>query len=165
MRPARLALAFGWPVKTVLIIFALSLAGGWVWRLGVADSVIWAVESWTKTDLDGDGHQGAPATPIRGGESWEARQTASKAAQTAAEERRRAELLKFLDKCYLAGTSEGAHGITASGPDRARYTACRDTLMGLGLARWKNPNRPKGGWVMTTDPATAKGVAEKHVIN
>jgi hypothetical protein len=158
-----LAWAFGWPARTVLIVFALALVGAWLWRLGVADRLVWSIEAWTKTDLDNDHVIGNPSRPFAVVNPGQARTTAARAERATAEDGRRAVLLAFLDKCYLSGTSEGAHGITASGPDREAYTACRNTLMRLGLARWKNPNRPKGGWVMVTDPATAKAIAENHV--
>ena len=158
-----LAWAFGWPAKTVLIVFALSLAGGWFWRLGFADKVLWSVESWTGKDFTGDGVAGRPALGFATINPGSARATvARQAAQDAATGRTEA-LQAFVDVCYLHGTSESSHGITASGPDRDNYTACRDTLMQLGLAQWKNPNRPRGGWVMTTDPATCKGIVGNHV--
>jgi hypothetical protein len=64
--------------------------------------------------------------------------------------------------CYLSGTSEASHSITASGPDRVNYTACRDTLFALGLAQWKHPDRPRAGWVMVADPATCKAIVAGH---
>jgi hypothetical protein len=160
---AALAWAFGWPGKTVLIVFALSLALGWFWRLGFADRVLWSVESWTGKDLDHDHQVGRPVTPYAVVNPSVARQTAARAERTTAASERQAALLAFVDRCYLSGCSEGAHGITASGPDREAYTAARDVLFSLGLAEWKNPNRPKGGWRLTTDPATCKGIVAGHV--
>ncbi len=77
---------------------------------------------------------------------------------------RQAALLAFVDRCYLSGCSEGAHGITASGPERDNYVACRDVLFSLGLAEWKNPHRAKSGWQMTTDPATCKAIIASHLL-
>ena len=84
-----LAWAFGWPAKSVLIVFALALAGGWVWRLGIADNLVWAVERVTHTDLDGDGYQGAPMTThLAAVQPDEARQdVARQTRQTATNER------------------------------------------------------------------------------
>jgi hypothetical protein len=158
-----LAWAFGWPAKSVLIVFALSLALGWFWRLGFADRVLWSVESWTGKDLDHDHQVGRPVTPYAVVNPSVARQTAARAERATAASERQAALLAFVDKCYLSGCSEGAHGITASGPERDAYTAARDTLIKLGLAEWKNPNRPRGGWRLTTDPATCKGIVAGHV--
>jgi len=159
-----LALLFGWPAKTLLIVFAVSVGGAWFWRLGFADKVLWQVESWTKKDLDGDGLTGNPANVFPVADPGQARSKVARSERAAAEDARRAALLAFADKCYLSGTSEGSHGIQASGPDRDNYTACRDTFFRLGLARWKNPNRTKGGWVMVADPATCKGILEQHAL-
>jgi hypothetical protein len=163
MMAGGLALLFGWPAKTVLIVFAVSVGGAWFWRLGFADKVLWQVESWTGKDFNGDGQTGRPALGFavvnparaRAAVTHESAQNDTEARQTA--------LQTFCDVCYLSGTSEAAHGITASGPDRMNYTTCRDTLMSIGLAQWKNPNRPRGGWVMTTDPATCKAIVANHV--
>jgi len=32
------------------------------------------------------------------------------------------------------------------------------------LAAWRNPERPKAGWVLTTDPAQAQSIIEQHVL-
>jgi hypothetical protein len=158
-----LTLLFGWPAKVIPVTFGLSLALAWFWRLGFADKVLWSVESWMGKDLDGDGSTGKPAlgfTTINGGA---ARATVARQTVQNATEARQQALQVFVDRCYLSGTSEGAHGITASGPDRVNYVACRDELLKLGLAEWKNPNRPKGGWRMVADPATAKAIVAGHV--
>jgi hypothetical protein len=158
-----LALAFGWSGRVVALTFALSLVVAWLWRLGFADKVLWSVESWSGRDLDHDHHIGNPA--LQFATINPARARAAVARQTAQNdtEARQTALQAFVDVCYLHGTSEGAHGITASGPDRDAYTACRDELMRLGLAQWKNPNRPRGGWRMVADPATTKALVGNHV--
>ena len=158
-----LALAFGWSGKVVAVTFALSLAVGWFWRLGFSDRLLWSVESWTGRDLDHDRNIGRPVTPYAVVNPSVARQTAARAGQATADDERQAALLAFVDRCYLLGCSEAAHGITASGPERDAYTAARDVLLNLGLAQWKNPSRPKSGWLMTTDPATCKGIVAGHV--
>jgi hypothetical protein len=158
-----LALAFGWSGRVVALTFALSLVIVWLWRLGFADRVLWSVESWTGKDLDHDQQVGRPLTPYAVVNPSVARATAARAERTTAEDARQAALLAFVDVCYLKGCSEGAHGITASGPERENYVACRDVLFNLGLAAWKNLERPKGGWRLTTDPATCKGILAGHV--
>jgi hypothetical protein len=159
-----LALALHWPARTVLIIFALALAGGWFWRLGFADKVLWSVESWTGKDFDGDHNIGRPALGFATVNGATARATVARATAQNDTEARQTALQAFVDRCYLSGTSEAAHGITASGPDRVNYVACRDELLKLGLATWKNPHRPKSGWQLTTDPATCKGIVAGHVL-
>jgi hypothetical protein len=163
MGAAALALLFGWPAKVVPITFGLSLALAWFWRLGFADKVLWSVETWTGKDLDNDHSIGKPALGFAVVNKARARDAvAHEAAQNATETRQTA-LQAFVDVCYLHGTSEASHGITASGPDRENYVKCRDVLFSLGLAAWKNPNRPRGGWVMVADPATAKAIVAGHV--
>jgi hypothetical protein len=158
-----LAWALDWNGKVVAVTFALSLAGGWFWRLGFADRMLWSVESWTGRDLDNDHSIGKPALGFATINPGVARATVAREFAQNATEARQTALQAFCDRCYLSGTSEAAHGITASGPDRLNYVACRDTLMSIGLAQWKNPNRLKGGWVMTSDPATCKGIVSNHV--
>jgi hypothetical protein len=158
-----LAWAFDWSGRVVALTFALSLALGWFWRLGFADKVLWSVESWTGKDFNGDGSTGRPALQFATVNGGAARaRVARETAQNDTEARQTA-LQAFCDVCFLHGTSEGAHGIEASGPDRVNYVACRDELLRLGLAQWKNPNRPKAGWVMVADPATCKGIVGNHV--
>lgn len=159
-----LAWAFGWPAKTVLIVFALSLALGWFWRLGFADKVLWAVESWTGKDLDHDQVVGKPALGYATINPGQARATVARETTQQGADGRLEALQAFVDRCYLAGTSESAHGIQASGPDRDNYVACREVLFSLGLAAWRNPERPRGGWVLVTDPVTAKTIIAQHAI-
>lgn len=158
-----LAWALDWNGKVVAVTFALSLVGAWLWRLDFADKVLWQVESWTGRDINGDGRAGNPALGFATINPGVARATVARESAQNDTDARQTALQAFVDRCYLSGTSEAAHGITASGPDRVNYTACRDTLIALGLAQWKNPDRPKGGWVLTTDPATAKAIVSNHV--
>lgn len=158
-----LALLFGWPARTLLIVFAVSVGGAWFWRLGWSQKAVWSVESWTGKDLDGDRSIGRPALGFAVVNPGRARGVVAREAAQNATEARTESLQRFVDVCYLSGCSETSHGITASGPDRDNYVTCRDTLMALGLAAWKHPDRPKGGWQMTTDPVTCKGIVGNHV--
>ena len=154
--------AFGWPGKTVSIVFALCLALGWFWRLGFADKVLWSVESWTGKDLDHDHSIGRPALQFATVNGGAARATvARQTAQNDTEARQQA-LQAFCDVCYLHGTSEGAHGITASGPDRVNYVACRDELMRLGLARGRIPTG-RGRVGHGRGPGDVQGIVAGHV--
>ena len=158
-----LTMAFGWSLRVVAATFALSLVGSWFWRLGYSDKVLWSVESWLGRDVNGDGSTGRPALGFATINPGAARATVARQTAQNDTEARTEALQAFVDRCYLSGTSEGAHGITASGPDRDNYTACRDTLLRLGLAQWRNPERPRGGWVMVADPATCKAIVGNHV--
>lgn len=163
MTAGGLALLFGWPARTVGIVCALSLGVGWFWRLGVADKVLWRVESWAGRDVNGDGSTGRPALGFATIDGAVARTSVARQTAQNATETRLEALQTFVDRCYLSGTSEAAHGVLASGPERDDYVACRDELLKLGLAQWKNKDRAKSGWVMTTDPATAKAIVSNHV--
>jgi hypothetical protein len=156
-----LALAFGWPVKTVLIIFALSLAGGWLWRLGVADKIIWNVERVTRQDLDGDGTIGAPMTHLAVIQPEAARQDIARQTRQTTANERLVWLQAFVHRCYVMGCSESAQGIKPG--DRARYLEARDLLLRLGLAVWRDEANKRLGWQMTTDEATAVAIITHHV--
>lgn len=157
-----LAWGWGWSWRVPVIMGGLTLAGAWFWRLGWADKLLWSLETLTRHVIDGNGTVGNPAFAVVNPAT--ARATVAQESKQTAEDAKRQRLLAFVDRCALSGTSESAHGIQASGPDRDNYTACRDTLMSLGLAAWKNPGRPRGGWALATDPVTARSVVEKHVL-
>lgn len=157
------ALVFGWPGRTVALVAGVTLAVSWLWRLRLADSLLWATETLT-------GHVGPQAAAPRTGRAFtlanpaEARTQAQKDTHTADDAAARAELLAFVHRCYTVGTSEGAHGVKASGPDRAAYVRQRDVLMALGIAAWKNAERPRAGWKMATSYARAQELIAKHVL-
>lgn len=157
-----LAWAFGWPARTVLVIFALSLAGGWFWRLGFADKVLWQVESWTGKDFDGDGYAGAPMTThLAAVQPETARQDVARQTRQTATNERLFWLQAFVHRCYLAGCSESAQGIKPG--DRARYLEARDMLLRLGLAQWRDGANKRLGWVMVADEPTAIAIIANHV--
>lgn len=157
------AWAFGWPVKTVALVAGVTLAVAWLWRLRLADSLLWQVETLT-------GHVGPQNAAPRTGRAFtlanpaEARTEAQRDTRTAEHEAARAELLAFVHRCYTVGTSEGAHGVKASGPDRQAYVRQRDVLFSLGIATWKNPERPKAGWKMAVSYARTVELIGKHVL-
>ncbi len=161
---ALLALAFGWSWKVPVVILALALAGAWLWRLRVVDSLLWTIETWVDQDLNGDNLVGRPAVAFTLANPAQARQAVTAENRQAAESAERVALLAFADACFVKGTSEGSHGITASGPDRDEYTKKRDALLSLGVARWKNPARPKAGWLMAVSRQRAHGIIGRHVL-
>lgn len=159
-----LALAFRWPIQVVLIATALVLALGWVWRLRLADSLLWRVESMTGKDIDKDGAIGAPR-PVTLLNPSLARGEVKQLAQDAASTSKRADLLAFVGKCYQFGTSESAHGLKGGGgPDRERYREHRDVLLRLGVAAWKSPGRPSAGWRLVVSQEEAARIVAEHVI-
>ena len=162
---AGLALWFAWSWKLVLVLGSTTLALAWFWRLGIADSLLWQVESVFGLDLDRDGQVGTPQlrNPVVVN-AHEARvQAASEVRETRAETERM-EVLRFVDACFIAGTSEAAHGIHAGGAARTGYLKNRDTLLQLGIAEWKNPSRPRSGWRMAVSRAKAVSRVETHVL-
>ena len=127
---AALALPFGWPAKGRPGYFGLSLVLAWFWRLGFADRCCGRVENWTGKDLDGDGSTGRPALQFATINGATARATVARPEPHRMTLRRaRRRYRRLWTVAYLPGTSEGTHGITASGPDRDNYVACRDELL------------------------------------
>jgi hypothetical protein len=159
-----LAWALGWSWRVPVAVLGLALAGSWLWRLGVADSLLWAVESFTGKDLDNDQHVGRPQIAFTLANPATARQTVAQEVRAATASQAQVDLLAFVDRCFMVGTAEGKHGVTAAGPDRVAYLAKRDALLGLGVARWKNPERPKAGWEMACSRRRARQLVEKHTF-
>jgi len=162
---AGLALWFAWSWRAVLVLSGTTLALAWFWRLGIADSLLWQVESVFGLDLDRDGQVGAPQlrAPVVVN-AHEARLQAANEVRETRTDNERMELLRFVDACFIVGTSEAAHGIKAGGPNRDRYLRHRDTLLSLGIAVWKNPDRPRSGWRMAVSRAKAVSLVESHVL-
>lgn len=157
------AWALEWPARTVALVFGVTLALSWLWRLRLADSLLWATETLT-------GHMNPAAATPRTGHAFtlanpaEARTEAQRDTRTAENEAAKTELLAFVHRCYTVGTPEMAHGVKAGGPDRTAYLRQRDVLMSLGIAAWKNPERPKAGWKMAVSYARAQELIAKHVL-
>lgn len=160
------AIALGLSGRLVLASFGIALIAGWFWRQNVSDGLLWAVESATGLDLDHNGAIGRPAAQhaFTVLQPAAARETVARETREASRTTEHAALLAFVTKCYTRGTSEAAHGVKATGPDRAEYVRRRDVLMGLGVAAWKNPAKPRAGWQMVVSPHTARQIVEKHVL-
>ena len=155
------AWAFGWSGRAVAVVFALSLAGGWLWRLGWADKLLYAVESITRQDLDGDGVAGAPMTHLAMVQPEAARADAARQVRQTANGERLAWFQAFVHRCYVAGCSESAQGIKPG--DRAKYLEGRDVLLRLGLAAWRDEANKRLGWVLVADEPTAVAIIANHV--
>ncbi len=154
------ALAWSWrvPVAVCGAVFVLS----WLWRLRIVDGLLWTVESIIRRDVTGDGQVGAPQTNFALVNPAEARTEAARAERTQADDTRRAELLDFLHRCYTVGTGVRAHDANNLGPVRDRYIRLRGTLMQLGIARWKNPDKTGAGWLLTVDEEQAAAIIMRH---
>jgi hypothetical protein len=152
-------------VKLAAGAFVITLAGAWLWRLGVVTSLLPVVETVTRTDLDDDGHTGKPedeghtllVNPDR------AREKAQRATRHREQAARLADMLGFWRSCQTTGTAERAHGIRPGTPQQASFRGKRDVLFRLGLARWKDDGNHNLGWVLTTDEPTATELLRQHV--
>ena len=138
------AWTFGWHIRAVLGAFALVLLAAWLWRLDKADRLLWQVETFTGWDINNDGVRGKPKGTVLVNAAT-ARATADHLAQSSALSDEQQALVAFLRRCYSRGTTERAHGVTATGPGRAAYVKHRDTLLGLGIAGWKHEHH-RDGW-------------------
>ncbi len=159
-----LSWAFGWPWKVAATTFGVVLALTLLARLRFMDGLLWATETITGHDVNGDGKVGNPLRSYALINPAQAQRSASQSVKTTESEAAHVELLAFLHRCYTVGCSEGAHGVKASGPDRLTYVRQRDVLLNLGIASWKNPTRPKGGWRLAVSYARAQELIAKHVL-
>lgn len=157
------ALVMNWSWRVPAIVLGLAALIAWLWRLRLADSLLWATETLTGYDVNQDGSIGKPAkfTLVN---PAAARAETDSLTRTGESEAAKAELLAFVHRSYTVGTSESAHGVKASGPDRAQYVRQRDVLLSLGIATWKNPARPKAGWKMAVSYKRALELIGKHVL-
>lgn len=159
-----LAWAFAWSWRVPVVVMALGLAIAWLWRLRLVDALLWEVETVTGRDVNGDGRVGRPARAYTVANPHDARAAAQRSQLERQAEQERAALVTFVHRCYTAGTSEAAHGVKATGPDREQYVKARDVLLSLGIAAWRNPERPRAGWVLAVSEAEALALVSEHVL-
>ncbi len=159
-----LAIAFRWSWRVPVIVFGAALVLAWLWRLHLADSLLWAIETVTQHDVNNDGRVGRPAQTYTVANPHDARAQAQRAQRESEAEHNRAALVAFVKTCYTTGTSESAHGVKATGPDREAYVKARDVLLSLGVAKWRNPDRPRAGWFMAVTEAEALRIMTNHVL-
>ena len=153
-----------WPIKTVLVLAGLTFAGSWLWRLRLADALLWEVETLTGRDMNHDGRIGEPGRAVLVNPVEARAEVARETADTGAA-RERQELVAFLNRCFTAGTSEAAHGITrGSGAERAAYLRRRDALLSLGIAVWRNPERTSAGWRIAVSHERAVQLLARHTL-
>jgi hypothetical protein len=157
-----LAWCLDWNGKTVPIAFGVTLAVTWLWRMRVSDALLWQFERLVGHDVNHDGVIGQPGTVLVN--PWQARQEAAQVVADDDAQHERQELTAFLHRCYTVGCSESAHGVKASGPDRETYVKNRDVLFALGIASWRNPERPKAGWRLAVSHAKAVDLLSKYTL-
>ena len=159
-----LAWALGWSWRVPVAVLGLSLGLAWLWRLRLVDALLWQVETLTGRDMTGDGRIGKPTRAYTTVNAHDARAQAQRSQRDTEAETQRAALVAFVHRCSTAGTSEIAHGIKASGPDRDAYVRARDVLLALGIAQWRNPERPRAGWQMAVSESEALALLKVHLL-
>lgn len=161
-----LAWAAGWSWRVPVVAFAVVLAGAWLWRLRLADALLWQIEIIAQRDLNGDHRVGRPAIdtiPVLVNPS-EARATAGRIQQANAADAELIDLLAFVNRCANLGTSENAQGIPPAPAARAAFAKKRDVLIDLGVATWRDPERRRLGWQLTMTPAQATPLLRRHIM-
>ena len=159
-----LAWVFQWSWRVPVGILAASVAGAWLWRLRVADRLLWTLETWTGEDLNHDHQVGKPVLSYTLANPADARQAITRENRQEAADAERQGLLDFVDRCVLAGCGERCHHVQATGPARRDYVTHRDALMSLGIARWKFEGNPRGGWELAVSRHKAHAIIGKHVL-
>lgn len=142
--------------------FVGALAVAWLAGLGLARSLVWKVERFIGQDLDGDEVTGDPGHVLLENPGA-ARNAAHEQARQNQQRVRTADLLAFVSRCAAVGTSEGRLGIAPAPQARARYAELRDTLILLGIGRWKDEDRRKLGWELVLTPEQAAPIISRHV--
>lgn len=159
-----LCIAMRWPARYVAIAFGVTLACAWLWRMRIVDALLWEVERIVGRDHAAPARSPAEHEPIVVN-SWQARQEVRELQAADAGQRDRQALVAYLHRCYVAGTSEKAHGISrGSGAERDNYIRQRDVLLELGIAQWRNPARPSAGWKIVVSHQKALALLAKHTL-
>lgn len=159
-----LAWAFGWSWRVPVVVLALALTLGWLWRLRLMDGLLWEIETITGRDVNRDGQVGKPTFAPVIVNAHDARQEAARAQRANANQSELDELLRFVARCANVGCSEAAQGIGTSPSARAEFARKRDTLIALGVARWKDANRRRCGWELCVSPAQTVAILRQHII-
>ena len=129
------------------------------WRILKADGLLTRLETITGRELDGIPGIGKPGPPtlLNPGESR--RDVSQQETRTSDVPR----MKEFVARCFYEGTSEGAQHIKPNTTDRENYVECRDALLALGLARWRNETNHSAGWDVVLDIEKTLAKIEKHV--
>jgi hypothetical protein len=151
-------LLFQWrPVAGVVGAIGLLV---FVVRVILADGLLTRLETITGRELDGKPGIGKPG-PVGLLNPEQARRDAGKPETAPTSDVPRVKL--FVTRSFLEGTSEGAQAIRPNTADRDNYVECRDALLRLGLAQWRNEAQHSAGWDLTRDLDTTIAMVEKHV--
>jgi hypothetical protein len=152
-------LLFQWrPVAGVVGAIGLAV---FVVRVILADGLLTRLETITGRELDGVPGIGKPS-PLALLNPEQARRDVAKLA-SAAEPSDVPRMTAFVTRCFTMGTPEAKQGIRPNTKERDNYVECRDGLIALGLACWRNPANHDSGWDMVLDAETTLAIIEKHV--
>ena len=145
------------PVAGVVGVIGLLV---WVWRVLLGDRLLWKLETITGRELDGTPGLGQPSgAPTLLNPQEARRNIATQETQTSDVPR----VKEFVTRCFMEGTSEGAQHIRPNTVDRENYVECRDALLSLGLAKWRNEANHSAGWDMVLDIEKTLAMVEKHI--
>jgi hypothetical protein len=132
----------------------------WGWRILKADGLLTRLETITGRELDGVPGIGKPG-PVGLVNPEQARRDVGRQDSAPASDVPR--MLAFVARCHHEGTAEGAQRIKPNTAERDNYVECRDALLRLGLAKWRNEAQHSAGWDLTRDLDTTLAMVEKHV--
>lgn len=161
---ALLAWALGWSWRVPVVVLALAVSLAWLWRLRLLDDLLWTVERFTGHDVNRDGQVGKPSFAPIVVNAHEAKQEAAQVQRENTNQAELNELLSFVTRCANLGCSEAAHSIGTSPSARADFARKRDALITLGVARWKDAERRRSGWLLCVSPAQAGVILRKHIM-
>jgi hypothetical protein len=131
------------------------------WRVLKADGGLTRLETITGLELDGKPGIGKPGPLTLLNPAEARRDVASQESPARPSDLPRMRL--FVTRCVTEGTSESDQNIRPNTADRTNYVECRDGLLDLGLARWRNPHNVKAGWDLVLDRDATLVLIEKHV--
>lgn len=152
---AALRWSWDWIVPPIAggVVFIVVMAA----RLAIADELVRVVEEISQRDVNRDGQIGAP----RPGTTTIYRPPALPPALDRSQ-MRQAELIAFVDRCLEVGTSERAQGVKTPA-QAAAHNSMRNDLLRIGVAEWKDLERPSLGWRIVVDSAEARQLIAAHI--
>lgn len=135
------------PLSIGAIIGVMSARFHWQRELSEANAALWRIEEITRTDLDGDGHVGAPPVPAPRRPDHPLTLVFGAPPHKTRQERFEA----FVRGCKDSTAQNYWEGPPHNLP-REDYINWRDTLIRLGWAAWRSGSSKKPGWELLFTP-------------